>query len=268
MSRHNLPSHELVGRRGHSSTVSDNVMSRIIVRPCAFTGAGSFYRWASWGNTSVVGLRSCVDEHQREHRAVDYTQVFADRGAWSRLPADHPLKTQRRTTWLQIGDSTEREATRDWCNQMQSVMRSIPAGAPRPAVRRWVGTPIGFGFGLSRPHLYDGCTISGFGDASQDRNFSLVAYMVFGVLNVREMWNTATGSDHSLSKPKPGSSVWLAHSLVLKQGDPVDTPARIRLSRVQVGKAALQLEASEGPTFLTLHSCLWDMNGRDDNTGN
>ena len=241
---------------------------------CSFTGPGSFYHWMNASQMSMsplVGQRACLaDGGGDERKGIDYVQALTHLSYWKLLPRGHALREKKRTTWLLVGDSTDRVAVFEWCR----LLREKSWIKNRTRVESWSAAPVGVRkeLGLSAETEYAGCTVSGFGDG--ERKFSLASFSTFGVLNVSEMEACAGSRIPSLpaacgyGEAVKMSSLWLAQMLVLEEGDALQTAPRIaQLSRRQIVGPALGLLPTEDPTFVTLHSCLWDMNSRVGNTG-
>ena len=245
---------------------------------CSFTGPGSFYHWMNASQMSMsplVGQRACLaDGGGDERKGIDYILALTHPSYWKLLPRGHALREKKRTTWLLVGDSTDRVAVFEWCRllKQKSLIKN------RTRVEPWSAAPVGvrkqLGLSAEIEYAAAGCTVSDFGDG--ERKFSLASFSTFGVLNVSELnacgragspissLPVACGHGEAVKK----SSLWIAQSMVLEEGDALETAPRIaQLSRRQTVGPALGLSPTEDPTFVTLHSCLWDMSSRVGNTG-
>ena len=180
-------------------------------------------------------VAECADSDGVRHvmRGLDYLRVFSHADGYQSLPAGHALLQRNHTTWLLIGDSTDRKIVGEWCNAVGKA-RQGSEGFKRFRNR----TDL-------RGYQDNGCTVH----MSGNRSFSLTNFGTFGLFtptNIRLA--TDESSNHAMEKPL------------------LTTPSRIRqLARQQAAMPGLGLNRDDDPTIVTLGSCLWDMNSQEDN---
>ena len=206
---------------------------------CSFTGPDSFVESHESPNNITVapdvtpyGARSCYLTpalNSSSDRAVlhglNYIPLFMS-GDVGNLPPDHLLLQNLRTTLIMIGDSTDREMVLAWCRTMAKARPEL--------VKPWLRNST------TGRLISAGCTIP-YDDAR--RSFSVANMHIFGT---------------PLSRMKG----FFRRGHLYAGNDSTSTPERIAsVARPHVVTPALSLGSDEDPSFVTLHSCLWDVTG-------
>ena len=215
---------------------------------CSFTGAGSYFDFDRSRTGFYISCKenpACVREHlawKDQHEPADSEligmRVCTTSGSTRRglnyfvalgpgapqLPDGHELRTSNYTTWLLFGDSTDREMVRSWCGTMRRLHPTT--------TRLWNATSA-----ISRHRNNVGCTIGG--------RFSVANMFHFGM--------------DTSSQPPHNQALMRNTSLFLDE--PIESSDRLKheSARRSVITRAFN-DNGRDPTFITLHSCMWDMN--------
>lgn len=197
--------------------------------PCSFLGHGSFYDFYDVQSRGLIGTRLCLQEGSGSGGGMQraHNLFIALANASARLPHSHPLLAREKTSWLLIGDSTENRVVSNWCDRMKQAVANATRRQDRCS--KW--------FKLT---CYPACSVEFEGANGKRHILALSFLMNFGM--------DASTYASSVARYKETKK------------DSVDAATRIRqLARTIVTTPPMALAANEEPTFVTIHSCLWDM---------